>query len=159
MNQWFLVTCKYTKQMEDGTLKRVSEPYLFDAISFSDAEEKAYKKIGENVKGEFLITAIKINSYADIYGNDEFDDWFKIKIKTVLLDEDSGREKKTSLDYLIASSSTENAVKDLKECLSDMTMSYEIHSVVHTKIQEVVPYDPELEDKELSRVKLEKEEE
>jgi hypothetical protein len=42
MNNLFQIKVKYTRQLENGSFKRVSEHYLFDAMSFTDAEARVY---------------------------------------------------------------------------------------------------------------------
>ncbi|HRP53378.1 MAG TPA: DUF4494 family protein, partial [Fluviicola sp.] len=46
MNNWFTTKVKYTKQLEDGSFKRVSEPYLVAAMTFTDAEARIYEELG-----------------------------------------------------------------------------------------------------------------
>ena len=46
MNSWFKVKVKYTKQLESGSFKRVSEPYLLSATTFTDAEARIYEELG-----------------------------------------------------------------------------------------------------------------
>ena len=73
MNSWFTVKVKYTKQLEDGQLKRVTEPYLLDAVSFTDAEARIYEEMGQIIRGEFIVTNIAKTEFADIFQyEDEF---------------------------------------------------------------------------------------
>ena len=67
MNSWYTVKIKYIKELEDGRLKSVSEPYLVDSVSFTDAEARMYEEVGSQVRGEFLITGITKTDYADIF--------------------------------------------------------------------------------------------
>ena len=59
MNNWFEVKVKYTKMIDDGTFKRVSESFLVAAMTFGDAEERIYEELGNLIRGEFIVTAIK----------------------------------------------------------------------------------------------------
>lgn len=154
--KWFLVSVKYVKQMKDGRLKRVTEPYLIDAVSFSEAEERAYKEVGETVRGEFLITAMKIENYQDIFEYDDYNDWYKCVIQYVSIDEDSGKEKKVKNNFLVTAGSVKDATERVQESLSDMTVTFEVLSTSLTPIVEVLPYTPDL-DVELSRETVEEE--
>ncbi|MEY4215549.1 MAG: hypothetical protein RLZZ68_5 [Bacteroidota bacterium] len=58
MNSWFTVRVKYTKQLENGTLKRVTEPYLLAAMTFTDAEARIYEELGSYIRGEFMVVGI-----------------------------------------------------------------------------------------------------
>ncbi len=51
MNSWYTIKVKFTKEFQDGTLKRVTEPYLINSMSFTDAEARIYKEVGEFVRG------------------------------------------------------------------------------------------------------------
>lgn len=99
MNNWFTVKVKYTKQLEDGRLKRVTEPYLVDSVSFTDAEARMYEEIGQSVTGEFLITGITKTEYADIFYYDDSEDWYKCKLTYVSIDGDEGKEKKITSNF------------------------------------------------------------
>lgn len=92
MNNWFTVKVKYTKQLENGTFKRVSEPYLLASVSFTDAEARIYEELGTMIKGEFLVTGIARTDIHDIFQYDESDTWFKAKVSYDKMDDD-GDEK------------------------------------------------------------------
>lgn len=157
MNSWFTIKVKYTKQLEDGRLKRVTEPYLVDAVSFTDAEARIYEEVGTNVQGEFLITGISKTDYADIFYYDDADDWYKCKLTYVSVDADSGKEKKVSNNFLVTAATVREAYDRIKESLSDMTVSFEIPSIALSPIVEVMPYDPDL-DVEIDRRPMTEEE-
>lgn len=148
MNSWYTVKVKYVRQLEDGRLKRVTEPYLVDAISFTDAEARIYEEIGAHVKGEFLIMGISKTEVADIFYYEDSDDWYKCKLKYLTVDADSGKEKKTTCNFLVTAQNAKQAFERIKESLSDMTVTFEVPSVVLSPIVEVLPYNPDGEEKE-----------
>ena len=80
MNSWFTVKVKYTKQLEDGTFKRVSEPYLVAAMTFTDAEARIYEELGSLIRGEFVVTGITRTDFHDIFHYEDADVWYKCKI-------------------------------------------------------------------------------
>ena len=45
MNNYFLVKVKYDKMMDNGVQKTVTEPYLVDALSFTEAEARITEEI------------------------------------------------------------------------------------------------------------------
>lgn len=145
MNSWYTVKVKYTKQLEDGRLKRVTEPYLIDAMSFTDAEARIYHELGQTVQGEFLITGIAKTDYADIFHYEDADDWYKCKLTYVSVDADSGKEKKVNNNFLVTANNVKEAYERIQESLSEMLVSFEIPSITLTPIEEIYPYDPELE--------------
>ncbi len=69
---FFKVEVKFNKP-EEGTdqIKEVTEHYLFDAKSYTEAETKAYAKMEEIISGEsFLITKIEKLKLASIINKD-----------------------------------------------------------------------------------------
>ena len=145
MNTWYTVKVKYTKQLEDGRLKRVTEPYLVDAQSFTDAEARIYHEMGSSVQGEFLVTGITKTDYADIFHYDDVEDWYKCKLTYVAMDADSQKEKKVSNNFLVSAHNVKDAYERIHESLSDMLVSFEIPSIILSPIVEIFPYDPELD--------------
>jgi hypothetical protein len=145
MNSWYTVKVKYTKQFEDGRLKRVSEPYLVDAVSFTDAEARIYEELGASIRGEFLISGISKTDFADIFHYDDADDWYKCKITYVSVDADSGKEKKISSNFLVSAHSVKEAYSRLEESLDGMMVSYEIPSIILSTIVDIFPFSGERE--------------
>jgi len=141
MNKWYLVKVKFIKEFTDGTLKKVSEPYLVSAMSFTDAEARIYKEVGEYVRGEFLVTAISVFSVEDLFHYDDAETWYKVKVTTVVEDADSGKEKRHSYNYLVTAHNTKEAHERVEESLRGLMFTLKIQSVVETKIVEVFPYE------------------
>jgi Domain of unknown function (DUF4494) len=141
MNTWFTVKVKYTKQLDDGTLKRVSEPYLLAALTFTDAEARIYEVLGETIRGEFLVTNIAKTDYADIFQYDECDKWFKVKCNYVAMDADNEKAKKISSNYLVSATDLKDSVNKLEESLEGSIMDFSIVAVAVSPIVDIFPYD------------------
>jgi hypothetical protein len=141
MNKWFEVKVRYTKQLDDGRLKRVTELYLVDAISHSEAEERIHQEIGQQIRGEFLVKGISPRDYADIFHYEDSDDWYKCKLSYVTIDADTGKDKKVSNYFLVTASNVKQAYERIKESLSDMTVLFEIPSITLSPIVEILPYN------------------
>lgn len=156
MNSWYTVKVKYTKQLEDGRLKRVTEPYLVDAVSFTDAEARIYEEVGTSVQGEFLITGISKTDFADIFYYEDCDDWYKCKLTYIAMDADEQKEKKVSNNFLVTASNVKEAYERIHESMQDMMVTFDIPSIMLTPIVEVLPYNPDNDlDREISRTPLE----
>ena len=156
MQKWYTVKVKYTKQLEDGKLKRVSEPYLFAAVNFTDAESRVHKEVGANVSGEFDVTSISATDFADIFQYDDADTWFKCKVTYISEDSDSGSEKKVSNNFLVTAQNVKEAYNRIDDNLKDMMVSYETPTITETPIVEVFPAEENL-DVEISRTPIENE--
>lgn len=140
MNSWFQVKVKYQKQNDEGVVKNVTEPYLFDAISYTEAESRAYEELGEELSGEFTVTSVTKTNITEIVNHDDTEEWYKCKVQFVMLDEDAGKEKKVSHYHLISASTVKQAYERCEESLRDMLAPFEIPSIQLTPILEVFPY-------------------
>ena len=96
MNNWFTVKVKYTKQLENGTFKRVSEPYLLAAMTFTDAEARIYEELGQIIRGEFNVVGIARTELHDIFHYEDSDVWYKTKITFEGEAEEGGKAKKVA---------------------------------------------------------------
>ncbi|MGM9657291.1 MAG: DUF4494 domain-containing protein [Alloprevotella sp.] len=142
MNQWFECKVKYEKTQENGAVKKVTEPYLVDAINFTEAERRIIEEITPFMTGVFEVSDIKRVRYAELFESTDkrADRFFKAKLVFVALDEKSGAEKKTSQNVLIQASDLRDAVKRLDEGMKGSMMDYTIASVAETLIMDVFHY-------------------
>lgn len=59
MAQWFETKLRYDKVMENGVVKKVTEAYLVDALSFTEAEARITEEMAPYINGEFEVKAVK----------------------------------------------------------------------------------------------------
>ena len=92
---WFETKVRYDKTMEDGRNKKVTEQYVVEALSFSEAERRITEEISHYVSGEFGVKAIKLATYSETFFSDVYTDdkWFKAKIAFITLDEKTGKDQ------------------------------------------------------------------
>lgn len=149
MSEWFECKVKYEKTLENGMQKKVTEPYLVDALSFTEAERRFLEEIEPFMSGEFQITDIKRAKFAELFETDEetADRWFKAKVSFITLDEKTAVEKKSSQNILIQASDLRDAVKRLDKGMEGTMADYEIASVAETPIMDVFHYKAERNDK------------
>ncbi len=150
MNNWFTVKVKYTKSVDNGAFKRVSEPYLLAAMTFSDAEARIYEELGAVIKGEFMVVGISRTEVHDIFAYDDAETWFKCKVRYDNFDADSEKAKKVTQSFLVSAHSVKEAYERIQESLAGMMVDFEIPSIVSSPIVDIFPYNEEL-DRELSR--------
>ena len=100
MHNWFECKVSFEKVMENGMQKKVTEPYLVDALSFTEAEARIIEEIRPFVSGEFTVTDIKRARLSELFFNENGDRFYKIKVYFITLDEKSGAEKKTAAQML-----------------------------------------------------------
>lgn len=145
MHNWFECKIRYEKVAENGMNKKVTEPYLVDALSFTEAEARIIDEITPFISGEFTVSDIKRANYSELFSSDEeaADRWFKCKIYFITLDEKSGAEKKTAANMLVQAADLRDAVRKLDEGMKGTMADYSIASVTETAIMDVYPYSAE----------------
>ncbi len=147
MHMFFEVRIRYEKTMENGQNKKVNEPYLVDALSFTEAEARIINEMTPFISGDFKVKAVKEVNFSEIFfSNEELaDTYFKARLAYVTLDEHSGKEKKTYTNVLVQAADLRDAVKKLDEDMKGTMADYKIVSIAETKIMDVYLYKPEEE--------------
>lgn len=136
---WFESKVRYEKTMENGKNKKVVEPYLVDALSFTEAEARTIEEVTPFISGEFSIMAIKRAAYDETFLGDG-DRFFKCRIAFVTLDEKTNTEKKTKSNMLVQANNLQEAKDYLVEQMKTTMADYTIEMVKETDIVDVFPY-------------------
>jgi hypothetical protein len=126
--------------LENGVQKKVTEPYLVDALSFTEAEARMIEEIRPYITGEFIIADIKRARYSEIFYNESGDRYYKAKIYFITLDEKSGAEKKTASTMLVQASTLPEAVEELEKGMKTTLADYTIASIAETALNDIFPY-------------------
>jgi len=145
-NNFFLTKIRYDKMCEDGMQRTVTEEYLVDALSWTEAEKRITEEMKAFISGEFSISDIRRYRINESFLNQPGDRFFKAKLYFITLDEKSGREKKTASYSLIQAKDIEEAkdiiVREMKKTMID----YTIQKIEETKILDVFVYHKEKKD-------------
>lgn len=141
MSNWFECKVKYDKIMENGLPKSVSEPYLVDALSFTEAEARIIEEMKPFISGEFTVANIKRVKLADIFFDETGDKWYKAKLNYITLDEKSGAEKRTAAFMLIQAKDFATALTTLTNEMGTTMIDYEVASITETAIMDVYRYE------------------
>lgn len=155
MGNWFECKICFKKVLENGLEKTVTESYIVNAMSFSEAEAKIIRESMMFISGEFEVSDIKKAKYSEIFFSemDSADRWFKVKLQFITLDEKTGVEKRTSSNVLVNAADLRDAVRKLDESMKSTMADYVISSVAETAIMDVYPYkkdeDNDAADKDL----------
>ena len=139
---WFECKIRYEKVMEDGMQKKVTENYVVDALSFSEAEERIIEEMSAYISGEFTVQDIKKAAYGEIFFSDEemADRWYKAKLQFITIDEKTEKEKRSSVTYLVQAGTLNGAVKNLDEVMGGTMIDYVIAAVAETTLMDVFEY-------------------
>ncbi|MDE5674542.1 MAG: DUF4494 domain-containing protein [Muribaculaceae bacterium] len=141
MALWFECKVRYDKMMENGTVKKVNEHYLVDAMTFTEAEARIIEEMTPFISGEFSISAVKKTKVSEIFFDDSADRYYMVKVNFITLDEKSGVEKKSASFILTQASDLEGALARFKEGMKGTMADYDIASIVETPLMDVYPLD------------------
>jgi hypothetical protein len=144
MKTWFMCKVKYQKEMENGSVKNVTEPYLVDAMSFTEAEARIYEELSSIIRGDFMVSGIAKSKIIDIFHYDDSDVWYRCKI-SYMVAEESGKEKKITNYMLVTASDVKQAYERIHESLNNMLVTFSVPEIVETPIVEIFPYVSEEE--------------
>ena len=141
---WFEAKIRYEKTMEDGCLKKVTETYVIDALSFGEAEKRILEEMASYVSGGVEVCALKIAPYKEIFFADSNmdDKWYVAKLAFITIDEKTDKEKKTRVCYLVNAGNINAAVKNIEEVMAGTMIDYDTLNVSETQILDVFEYKP-----------------
>ena len=148
---WFKTKVKYQKTMEDGSEKVVSEAYVVDALSFTEAESAIIEEMSVYVSGELKVSNLGKASYNEILFSDVDDDdkFYTCKLQFITIDEKSEKEKRSNVTYLVQAKSLARALRYVDEVMGKSMLDYDIVGLNETKIFDVFEcHAPSSENKE-----------
>lgn len=140
----FECAIRYDKTLDNGLQKKITEYYLVDALSFTEAETRITKQMQDTTGGEFEVVAEKITRYSEYLPAvaESEDKVYKAKINLITFDERSGREKKTPFYMALWASGVDNAHGKIVRHFSGTVVDYEIASIDETPVMDVFLYQP-----------------
>jgi len=139
---WFECKVRYEKTGDDGMPRKVTETYVVDALSFSEAESRILEEMGKYISGELEVCDLKIAQYKEIFfaDNDLADKWYKAKLAFITIDEKTDKEKKTSVFYLVNAGNINSALKNVDELMGSTMIDYQTCNLTETHIMDVFEY-------------------
>lgn len=150
---WYECKVRYRKIDENGIQKVTTEPYLIDAISYTEAERRINEEMAAYVSEEFKITGIKFGNFAEIHPFENADRWFKTRIALVAFDEESGKERKTGMNLLVQANDVKEAFDNTVAVMKGTMGDYTITAISESPIVDVFPYfSGEVEEEEHAEV-------
>lgn len=137
MANWFECKVRYDKLQENGAVKKVTEPYLVDALSFTEAEARIIEEQTPYISGDFSVSAVKRTKIAEIFWNDEGDKWYLTKAAFITIDEKTAVEKRTTTLFLVQASDFKNALETFLEGMKGTMADFEVISITETPLIDV----------------------
>ena len=143
MHTWFQCKVKYERNVDDGSIAKVSETYLSDALSFTEAEERINEEMKPYISGDFMVTDIKRAKINELFENESGDRWYRSKVNFVSLDEEKGIEKRIATTMYAQASTLKEAVDVIDKGMKGTLADYEIASVAETDVMDIFKYHAE----------------
>lgn len=141
-SEWFECKVRYDKTLENGLIKKVTETYLVDALSFTEAEKRFIEEITPFMSGEFIVTDIKRARISELFDSEDLSDdrWFRARIAYITLDEKTGVEKRTAQNVLIQANDFHKAINRIDEGMKGTLGEWVIVTVTETAIIDVFKF-------------------
>lgn len=123
--------------------KPVTEQYVVDALSFTEAEKALIEEMQTYISGDYKITGIKPAPYHEIFFSDlnADDKWYKAKLQFITIDEKTQKEKRSNVNYLVQAGSLPTAVKYIEEVMGGTMIDYVISAINETPTMDVFVHD------------------
>lgn len=138
---WFETKVRYDKTLENGSVKKVTESFMVDALSFTEAEARISEEIA-NFTSDFNVSAVKISKISEIFRQHTGDKWYLVKVAFITLDEKTAVEKKSISQILVAADSFKEAYDNFMDGMKGTMADFEINTIQETPILDV--YDADL---------------
>ncbi|MCX4259521.1 MAG: DUF4494 domain-containing protein [Muribaculaceae bacterium] len=133
MAMWIEVKARYDRMLENGTTKRVTEPYLVDALSCTEAEARVIEELTPFTNGDLSVTSASKTKIVEVFLQFSGDRFYKVKVNFITLDEKTAVEKKTASYIIVPADNLEDALHRFKEGMRGTMSDYEIEAVTETK--------------------------
>ena len=128
---------RYDKMTENGAVKKVTEHYLVDALSFTEAEARIIEEMTPYISGEMSVSAVKKTKIAEVFFNDTAEKSYLVKVSFITIDERTGVEKSADSLILVQADDFKDAYDKFMEGMKGTMADFEIHSISETPILEV----------------------
>ena len=142
MNSYFEVGVRYDRTMEDGVVRKVTENYLLDALSFTEAEKRATEEMKAYISGEFRVVTEKITNIAEVVTTNDTsaDKFYKVKHSLITINEKTAKKKKQAQYIIIQASRVDDARDRYKQHIKGWLVDVVLEAVSETKYMVYFPY-------------------
>lgn len=143
MSNIFECKVRYDKITDDGMQKTVTEAYLVEAMTFTEAESRFIEEITPFMSGEFEVADVSKRHIAEIFDSSEAeaDKWYKVKCAFITIDERTATEKRKNSIMYVKAKDLRDAVKRFDEGMKGTLADYDIVSVAETAIMDLFKYN------------------
>lgn len=135
----------------NGQQKKVTELYLVDALTFTEAEARIIEKVKGEVSEDVEVISLKITNYSEVItGNGDADErdnagderaeksdrWFRVKVN-YYPESANGSPKKVPSYYILNAEDMDDAHKVLADFLRGTVTDYDVATLDETRVIDV----------------------
>ena len=136
---YFEIKIKFTKTFEDGRMKPVVEKLFTSAISFAEAEHRAYFYAGQLSLTDVELKSVRIVPLFDfIRTTPEADIFYIATLEVLTLDENTGREKKSKKKVLVQATDRAKAEEQLNDVMGSTLLDWRLVGLTETDIVDYI---------------------
>ena len=137
MEQWIKTSVRFDKTMENGAIKKVTEPYLVDALSFTEAEARIIEEVTPYISGEFTVSAVNKSKVSEIFWDASGDRWYQVKAAFITINEKTGAEKRSKTVFMVQASDFKSAYDNFMQGMKGTMADFEIIGITETDIMDL----------------------
>lgn len=141
MAQWIECRAKYDKMQENGSIKKVVEPYLVDALTCTEAEARVTEELRAYISGDFSVSNVGKTKISEVFWDASGDRFYKVKVNFITIDEKTASEKRTATYILVQASSFKEAYDNFIDGMKGSLADFEIEAINETKLVDVYRAD------------------
>ena len=136
---WFECAVRYERTNEEGAQKKVTETYVVEALSFTEAEKSIISEMKAYSSGELEVKKINPTAFHEVFfsNNDMDDKWYKAKLAFITIDEKTEKEKRSSVTFLVQADTLETALSYVTQEMGKTSIDYLASNISETKIMDV----------------------
>lgn len=140
MYKWYLCTVSYERQADNTGLHKVSESYLVDALSFTEAEERVIKEVTPLVSfGALEVVGIRPMRLSLLL-DDRGSGYYRARVGFIEINPATGQERSVNTAMVVRADTLKEAVAKLADYLDEGRTSYEIVGIAELDILDVYRY-------------------
>lgn len=141
MEKLFEVSVQYGKRMSNGHIRKTTDVYIIESLSFADAELRAHELICDFIDVDSEVIAEKIVNIAEVVTTDDVtaDKFYKVKHSLITISEKTGKEKKQAQYIIIQASSVDDARERYKQHIKGWLVYVVMEALIETKYIDYFP--------------------
>ena len=128
MAQWIEVKVRQEKMTDSGKTVKVTDPYLVDAVSCTEAEARVVEEISSFVS-DFNVLNVGKTKISEIFWDETGDRFYKVKVNFITIDKKSGVEKRKASFILVQASTFADALANFNNPMKGSMDDYEIEAI------------------------------